>query len=143
MGDFTKLAVWQKAHAVALAVYHETAHWPKHELFGLVSQSRRAAVSVPANIAEGCGKNSDAELARHARGSLGSSSELSYYLILAHDLSYMTGPERDDLQGSLSEVRRMLASLERVWASAAERAAPWPRLRRKSPPPGDAVSADG
>ena len=88
-------------------------------------------------------ETSTGELARHARGSLGSSSELSYYLILAHDLSYMTGPERDDLQGSLSEVRRMLASLERVWASAAERAAPWPRLRRKSPPPGDAVSADG
>jgi four helix bundle protein len=141
MGDFVKLTVWQKAHAVALAVYRETARWPKHELFGLVSQSRRAAVSVPANIAEGCGKNSDAELARHARGSLGSASELSYYLILAHDLSYMTGPDRNDLQDSLSEVRRMLASLERVSAAAAERVAPSPKLRRKSVPSSDAVSA--
>ena len=143
MGDFTKLAVWQKAHAVALAVYRETAHWPKHELFGLVSQSRRAAVSVPANIAEGCGKNSDAELARHARGSLGSASELSYYLILAHDLNYLQRPERDELQASVSEVRRMLASLERVSAAAAEQASPSPRLRRKSPRSDDAVSAAG
>ena len=69
MGDFTKLAVWKKAHALTLAIYRETANWPKHELFGLISQSRRAAFSVPANIAEGCGKNSDAELARHTRNS--------------------------------------------------------------------------
>jgi four helix bundle protein len=89
MGDFTKLLVWRKAHAVALEIYQETARWPKHELFGLVSQARRAAASIPANIAEGCGKNSDAELARHARVSLGSASELSYYLILARDLNYL------------------------------------------------------
>jgi four helix bundle protein len=87
MGDFTKLSVWKKAHEVALGIYRETQKWPKHELFGLTSQSRRAATSVPANIAEGCGKNSDAELAKHARGSMGSASELAYYLILAHDLS--------------------------------------------------------
>jgi four helix bundle protein len=132
MGDFTKLAVWKKAHDVTLRMYRETARWPRHELFGLTSQTRRAAVSVPANIAEGCGKNSDAELARHARNSLGSASELSYYLILAHDLEYMEPVMRDDLQGSLSEVRRMLASLERVSATAALLAAPGTRLRRKS-----------
>ena len=143
MGDFTKLAVWQKAHAVTLAIYHEPARWPKHELFGLVSQSRRAAVSISANIAEGCGKNSDAELARHSRTSLGSASELSYYMTLAHDLEYLTGQTCDDLQASISEVRRMLASLERVSAAVAERAAPSSKLRRKSPPPTDVVSADG
>jgi len=131
MGDFTKLSVWKKAHAVTLAIYRETANWPKHELFGLISQSRRAAFSVPANIAEGCGKNSDAELARHARNSLGSASELSYYLILAHDLSYMDLTTRDDLQGGVSEVRRMLSSLERISAMAAERRSPAARLRRK------------
>ena len=86
MGDFTKLAVWHRAHAVTIAMHHETARWPKHELFGLVSQARRAAVSISANIAEGCGKNSDAELARHSQTSLGSASELSYYVTLAHDL---------------------------------------------------------
>jgi four helix bundle protein len=135
MGDFTKLAVWKKAHDVALGIYHETARWPKHELFGLTSQSRRAAISVPANIAEGCGKNSDGELAKHARTSLGSANELSYYLILAHDLSYRERSVRTDLQGDLSEVRRMLASLERVSAMAAEQRSPAARLRRKGTTP--------
>ena len=132
MGDFTKLAVWKKAHELTVAMYRETARWPRHELYGLTSQTRRAAVSVPANIAEGCGKNSDAELARHARNSLGSASELSYYLILAHDLSYTEATVRDDFQSSLSECRRMLASLERVSAAAAEHASPSTKLRRKS-----------
>ena len=79
MGDFTKLAVWRKAHELTGRLYRETDRWPRHELYGLTSQTRRAAVSVPSNIAEGCGKNSDAELAKHARTSLGSASELSYY----------------------------------------------------------------
>ena len=131
MGDFTKLAVWKKAHDVTLSIYRETLRWPKHELFGLTSQSRRAAVSIPANLAEGCGKNSDAELAKHSRNSLGSASELAYYLILAHDLSYLQRSARDDYQTALTEVRRMLASLEHVSATAAA-AAPRAQLRRKS-----------
>jgi len=63
---------------------------------------------------------------------MGYASELSYYMILGHDLDYMTRPSRDDMQESLSEVRRMLASLERVSATAAEAAAPSVKLRRKS-----------
>ena len=133
MGDFTKLSVWQKAHALTLAIYRATAEWPRHEMFTLTSQARRAAISVPANISEGCGKNSDGALARHARDSLGSASELSYYLILAHDLSYLDRPSRDGLQGDRSEVRRMLTSLERVSALAARRRWPAARLRRKGP----------
>jgi four helix bundle protein len=142
MGDFRKLSVWKKAHELALSIYRETSHWPKQELYGLTSQSRRAAVSIPANIAEGCGKNSDAELAKHARLSMGSGSELSYYLILAHDLGYMANARRDELQVALSEVRRMLASLERVSALAAERASPGAKLHRKSVVV-PAVRADG
>jgi len=120
MGDFTKLAVWKKAHELAVRVYRATARWPRHELFALTSQTRRAAYSVPANVAEGCGRNSDAELARFARNSLGSASELSYCFILARDLEYITSQDAADFQASASEVRRMLASLERVSASAAE-----------------------
>ena len=142
MGDFRKLSVWRKAHELTLRIYRETSRWPKYELFGLTSQSRRAAVSIPANIAEGCGKNSDAELARYARDSLGSASELSYDLILAHDLGYTSTNTRDGLQADLSEVRRMLASLERVSAAAAESAAPGVRLRRK-PSRHSAVQTDG
>lgn len=133
MGDFRKLSVWEKAHAITLGIYRATAAWPQHEMFGLISQARRAAISIPANIAEGCGKNSDGALARHTRDSLGSASELSYYLILAHDLSYLDRPLRDGLQGDLSEVRRMLTSLERVSAMAARRQWPTARLRRKGP----------
>src|SRR5919112_1825103 len=133
MGDFTKLSVWQKAHAITLGIYRMTAGWPRHEMFALTSQARRAAISVPANIAEGCGKNSDGALARHARDSLGSASELSYYLILAHDLGYLDRPSRNGLQDDLSEVRRMLTSLERVSAMAARRQWPTARLRRKGP----------
>ena len=138
MGDFRKLSVWKKAHDVALGVYRETSRWPKHELYGLISQTRRAAFSIPANIAEGCGKNSDAELARHARNALGSANELSYYLILAHELGYSEPSTGDDLQDSLSEVRRMVASLERVSALAAERRSPAARLRRKGTDPNPA-----
>ena len=141
MGDFRKLSVWKKAHELALSIYRETSHWPKQELYGLTSQSRRAAVSVAANIAEGCGKNSDGELAKHARQSMGSGSELSYYLILVHDLGYMANARRDELQDALSEVRRMLASLERISATAAERASPGSKLHRKGAVP--AVRADG
>jgi four helix bundle protein len=120
MGDFTKLSVWKKSHELTLAVYRRTATWPKFELFGLTSQTRRASYSIPSNIAEGCGRNSDAELARYARNSLGSASELFYFLILAHDLDYIARAERDQFQGSVTEVRRMLTSLERVSSLAAK-----------------------
>ena len=96
MGEFTKLAVWKKAHALTLAIYRRTALWPRREIFGLTSQTRHAAISVPANIAEGCGRNSDAELARFSRNSLGSASELSYYVILARDLEYLAAEEHDE-----------------------------------------------
>ena len=135
----------EKSHELALDVYKETSTWPNQELYGLTSQTRRAAVSIPANIAEGCGKNSDAELAKHARLSMGSGSELSYYLILAHDLDYTSVARRDELQDALSEVRRMPASLERVSATAAERSLPGTKLHRKStrPPPLKRSQADG
>ena len=135
MGDFRKLAVWKKAHELALDVYKETSSWPKQELYGLTSQSRRAAMSIAANIAEGCGKNSDAELAKHCRLSMGSGSELAYYLIVAHDLDYTSTARREELQDSLSEVRRMIVSLERVSATAAQRSVPGTKLHRKSTPP--------
>jgi hypothetical protein len=81
----------------------------------------------------GVWKEQRGALARHARDTLGSASELSYYLILAHDLGYLDRPLRDDLQSDLSEVRRMLTSLERVSAMAARRQWPTARLRRRGP----------
>jgi len=111
VGDFKSLKVWQKAHRLALGVYAASATFPKDELYGLTSQIRRCSVSIPANIAEGCGRNGDAELARFANIALGSASELDYHLLLARDLGLLSGEAYGGLTTDVSEVRRMLASL--------------------------------
>jgi len=113
MSDFRKLLVWQKAHALTLIVYRETAHWPRHEQYGLVSQTRRAAASIPSNIAEGCGRDSDAELARFISIATGSAAELSYLLLLASELGYVSVSSYKTIAKALVEVQRMLWSLER------------------------------
>lgn len=86
---FEDLIVWQKAHALALRVYKFTKAFPKEELFGLTSQMRRAAVSVPANIAEGFSKKGNPDKARIMNISQASLEELRYYFILAKDLGYV------------------------------------------------------
>ena len=113
MSDFRKLLVWQKAHALTLTVYRETAHWPRHEQYGLVSQTRRAAASIPSNIAEGCGRDSDPELGRFISIAKGSAAELSYLLMLASELGYQSHSSHETTAKALVEVQRMLWSLER------------------------------
>jgi four helix bundle protein len=108
MKDFRTLKVWEKAHAVTLAVYKATEKFPKHELYALTSQIQRAAVSIPTNIAEGCGKDSDAELKRYFLIAMGSASELEYLLLLARDLNYLPNENHQTLNADLTEVRRML-----------------------------------
>jgi four helix bundle protein len=76
MKDFWELNVWQKAHQLTLVVYRMTADFPREELYGLTSQLRRSSSSISANLAEGCGRNGDAELARFCAISMGSASEL-------------------------------------------------------------------
>jgi four helix bundle protein len=83
MQDFRDLRVWVLAHEVTLAVYRITAAFPREELFGLTSQIRRSAASIPANLAEGCGRNGNAEFARFCSIAMGSASELDYHLLLA------------------------------------------------------------
>ena len=89
MQDFKKMAVWQKSHALTLALYQATISFPRDEMYGLTSQLRRAGSSIPANIAEGCGRNGNAELARFLYIAMGSASELEYHLLLARDLGYL------------------------------------------------------
>ena len=82
MKDYRELKVWERSHQLALAVYKVTTTFPKDELYGLTSQIRRACASIPANIAEGCGRSGDAELARFLQIAMGSASELDYHLYL-------------------------------------------------------------
>lgn len=106
--DFRELKVWEKAHHLTLALYKVTQHFPKEELYGLTSQIRRAASSIPANIAEGCGKGSDNELARYMQIAMGSASELEYHILLSKDLEYIEQKTYQDLVVRVIEVKKML-----------------------------------
>lgn len=106
--DFRELKVWEKGHQLTLMVYRVTRTFPNDELYGLVSQMRRAVSSIPANIAEGCGKGSDAELARYMQISMGSASELEYELLLARDLGYLPTDEYLRLHDATIEIKKML-----------------------------------
>lgn len=114
MKDFRALQVWQKAHELTLAVYRATAVFPRAELYGLTSQLRRSSASIPANLAEGCGRNGDAELARFCAIAMGSASELEYHLLLAKDLRLVGASQHAELAGRAVEVRRMLAGLRQT-----------------------------
>ena len=111
MNDFKNLKVWAKSHQLTLQVYRSTQTFPREELFGLVSQIRRSAASIPANIAEGVGRKSDAELARFLHISRGSASELEYHLLLAKDLQFLSPKTFEELSRITEEVQRMLTSL--------------------------------
>jgi four helix bundle protein len=108
MKDFRSLKVWERSHALTLAIYKVTEGFPKQELYSLTNQIQRAAVSIPANIAEGCGKDSDAELKRYFLIAMGSASELEYLLMLAHDLGYLQEKIYQSMQTELVETRKML-----------------------------------
>ncbi len=108
MKNFRDLLVWQKAHQLVLAVYRLTASFPRDELYGLTTQLRRSAASVAANLAEGCGRTGDAELARFCSIAMGSASELDYHLLLAHDLHLIPADDYAVLAEQTSEVKRML-----------------------------------
>ena len=111
MRDFRSLKVWQKAHQVALRVYTATRKFPKEELYGLTSQVRRSAASIPTNVAAGCGRSGQAELARFLNIAMGSASGLEYQLLLARDLKLLDADEHQSLSGDVIEVKRMLTAL--------------------------------
>jgi four helix bundle protein len=110
MRDFTQLKVWERSHRLTLAVYKATAAFPKEEQYGLKSQIRRSCASVPANIAEGCGRGTNADLARFLQIALSSASELQYHLLLAQDLSLLNPRDQERLSGEVTEIKRMLTS---------------------------------
>ena len=111
MKDFRGLKVWEKSHRLVLDVYGLTATFPSAERYGLTSQMRRAAASVPANIAEGCGRSGNGELSRFLYVAMGSACELEYHELLAKDLNLITPDNHRRVESRTIEVKRMLAAL--------------------------------
>jgi len=113
MKDFRDLAVWRKAHELTLAVYRVTKNFPREEMYGLTSQIRRASSSIGTNIAEGCGKRTDADFARYLQNAFGSANELEYLLLLAFDLQFLKKADFEQLSNDTIEVKKMLAAFLR------------------------------
>ena len=109
--DFKELKVWERSHRLVLHVYNATGRFPREETYGLTAQLRRCSASIPANIAEGCGRSGEAELRRFMLISMGSASELEYHLLLAHDLGYLDNREYQQLYRETQDVKRMLSTL--------------------------------
>ncbi len=108
MRDFQKLLIWQKSHLLTVKIYTLTQSFPKQELYGLTSQMRISAASVPTNIAEGCGRNSNPELKRFLVIASGSLAELHYQLILCHDLKYLSDQSFEELTNEAVQIKKML-----------------------------------
>jgi four helix bundle protein len=111
--DYRKIPAWQRSHALAVEIYRLTKLFPKDETFGLTSQMRRAASSIPANIAEGAGRDGDPELRRFMTISLGSASELDYFSLLSSELGYLDQTNAKALADEVLEIRRLLGGFVR------------------------------
>ncbi|HWF02267.1 MAG TPA: four helix bundle protein [Candidatus Angelobacter sp.] len=110
MRNYRDLQVWTKAHKLTLDLYRLSQTFPREEIYGITSQLRRAAVSIGANLAEGCGRRTSTELARFVRIAMGSASELDYHILLSKDLGFMNSNDFALTSAGLTEVRKMLTS---------------------------------
>ena len=119
MQRFTDLKVWQQAHALVLAIYPLTARFPAEERYGLASQLRRAAASVPSNIAEGSKRASNPEYAHYLNIAEGSLAETEYQLILSRDLGYTEAAALEPLFAQIADLARMLHALRKKVAVGA------------------------
>lgn len=111
MQYYKDLKVWEKAHDFTLVIYNVTKSFPKEEIYSLTNQLRRAASSIPANIAEGCGKNSKADFANFLNIGLGSAYESEYYLLLTKGLLYLEVENFEELSKLINEIKAMLITL--------------------------------
>lgn len=111
MQNYKELKVWEKSHSLTLKIYEITKAFPREELFGLVSQMRRASSSIPANIAEGCGKLTQLDLAKYLNIALGSANEIDYFLILSRDLDYINLNQFEESEKLINEIKAMLIVL--------------------------------
>jgi four helix bundle protein len=108
--NYRQIQIWQRSHQFTLKVYHLTHQFPDSERFGLTSQIRHSAVSVPSNIVEGSARESDGDFARFITIAMASAAELDYQLLLAHDLQYIPSNIYKSLENELNQIRRMMYS---------------------------------
>ena len=118
MRDFKQIHVWQKAHRFVLDVYRHTQAFPPEERFGLTAQLRRAAASIPSNIAEGAGRNGERDFARFLGIAAGSASEAEYQILLARDLRYLAVESHTALDAQINKIKKMLNSFMQTLAKA-------------------------
>ena len=111
MKDYKNFLVWQKSHQLTLDVYKILHSFPKEEMFGLTSQMKRASSSIPTNIAEGCGRNSDKDFTRFLVIAFGSANELEYQIILSSDLNFIQSEVSEKLLAQVEEIKKMLNGL--------------------------------
>jgi four helix bundle protein len=111
MRDYKKFTVWEKSHNLTLQVYNATVKYPKEEVFGLTSQMKRSSSSIPTNIAEGCGRNSDKDFCRFLYFAFGSANELEYQILLSIDLKFIENEEGQKLLSKVEEIKKMLNGL--------------------------------
>jgi four helix bundle protein len=111
MQNYKELKVWQKSHALTLKVYEQSKLFPKDEIYSLTNQLRRSVSSIPANIAEGCGKTTQIDFGRYLNISLGSANETEYFLLLSKDLHYLAEENYTELNDNINEIKAMLISL--------------------------------
>ena len=112
MRDFKKYDIWQLSHELTLEVYKITSTFPKEELFGISSQLRRATSSIPTNISEGCGRNSDKEFNQFLNIALGSALETEYLFILSKDLHYLNQEKFQDLELKINNIKSKIYKLK-------------------------------
>lgn len=109
MRDYKKIEVWKRSHRLVLGIYTLTEQFPSDEKYGIISQLRRAALSIPTNIAEGCGRSTERELVRFMDIASGSASEVDYLLYLAMELKYIDQDRYEAAGGELIEIRKMIS----------------------------------
>ncbi|MCL6266791.1 four helix bundle protein [Flagellimonas myxillae] len=114
MVDYRNYKVWQKAHLLVIEVYRATGAFPQKEQFGLVSQINRVVISIPAIIAEGCGRETQKELTRFLYISSGSALELDYLIMLSKELNFINDKQFSNLSSKIQEIKKMLASLIKI-----------------------------
>jgi len=108
MRDFLTLEIWKGSHHLTLKIYRVTKDFPKEEMFGLTSQMGRSSYSIPCNIAEGCGRNSNSQLANFLQIAIGSCSEIQYQIMLSKELSYINEELFNELHTESIEIRKMI-----------------------------------